>query len=249
MAVFSSFLSWYYAAAGLYAGSLLFSLLKRERTAFAFLLLGVAAHSAALLCRGFFFGIFAPMNIFTELYFLPWIFGIFTLFRCWSRGCPAKDLHLLVPLALLTFIAIPLPRQPLPPFLQSDNLFATLFFFFEVAAHAAFLLGGWFGFHYLRLRTGEQTFNRCATWGFILYSVAQVSGAVWCYLGWTVPFSWSERHLLSAAIWCFYCAYLHLQFSPRWTMREKAWFAICGSILVTISIYAYYLVSLGGKNA
>jgi ABC-type transport system involved in cytochrome c biogenesis permease subunit len=249
MAVFSSFLSWFYVAAGLYAGSLLFLLLKRERTALALLSLGLAAHTATLLCRGFSFGIFTPMNIFTELYFLPWFLGIVTLFRCLSRRSSARDEHLLVPLVLLTIIAITLQAKPLPPFLQSDSLFATLFFFFEVAAHAAFLLGGWFGFLFLTGRTGEQTFNRYAIWGFILYSIAQVTGAVWCYKGWAVPFSWSERHLLSAALWCFYCAYLHLQFSRRWTVREKAWFALCGSILVTISVYAYYLVSSGGTNA
>jgi hypothetical protein len=199
--------------------------------------------------QGIFFGIFTPMNIFTELYFLPWLVAFFTLARCLPRKSRAIDGHLLILLLMLTLFALPLPARPLPPFLQSDSLFATLFFFFEVASHAAILLGGWFGFLYLKLGTGAQTFNRCAIWGFILYSVAQVLGAVWCYLGWAVPFSWSERHLLSAAIWCFYCAYLHLQFSPRWTVREKAWFAPCGSILVTISIYAYYLVSSGGKNA
>jgi len=248
MAVFSSFLSWYYVAAGCYAGSLLFFLTKRHRTALGLLWLGVAAHSAALVCRGFSFGIFTPMNIFTELYFLPWLVAVFTLVRCLPRGSTAKAQHLLAPLSLLTFLALPLPSQLLPPFLLSDSVFATIFFIFEVAAHAAFLLAAWFGFLFLMHRTGEQTFNRCATWGFILYSVAQVSGAVWCYLGWTVPFSWSERHLVSAAIWCFYCAYLHLQFSPRWTVRQKAWFALCGGTLVTISIYAYYLASSGGKN-
>lgn len=249
MAVFTSFLSWYYVAAGCYAGSLLFILLKRHRTALALLSIGIAAHSVALLCRGFSFGIFTPMNLFTELYFLPWLVAFFTLVRSVPRENTAVDRHLLIPLLLLTLFALPLPAKPLPPFLQSDSLFATLFFIFEVAAHAAFLLAGWFGFLFLTRRTGEMTFNRCATWGFILYSIAQVSGAVWCYLGWTVPFSWSDRHLLSAAIWCFYCAFLHLQFSPRWTVREKAWFALCGGILVTISIYAYYLVSSGGKNA
>jgi ABC-type transport system involved in cytochrome c biogenesis permease subunit len=249
MAVFSSFLSWYYVAAGCYAGSLLFSLLNRQRIALTFLSFGIAAHTATLVSRSFSFGIFTPLNLFTELYFLPWLVGVFTLFRCLRHGNSAKDLHLLIPLSLLIFFALPLTAPPLPPFLQSESLFATIFFIFEVAAHATFLLGGWYGFIFLINRTGDQTFNRCAIWGFILFSIAQISGAVWCYLGWTVPFSWSERHLISAAIWCFYCAYLHLRFSPRWTVRDKAWFSLSGGIVVTISIYAYYLLSSGGKNA
>jgi len=241
--------SWLFLAAGFYTGSLLFSLRQRNKAALAFLVAGTTIHTAVLLYRGFSFGIFASMNIFTELYFLPWLLGVFALYRCLPRMRSPKDPYLLVPLTVLTLIAIPLATKPLPPFLQSDSPFATLFFFFEVTAHAAFLLGGWFSYLFLTGKTGEQTFDRYATWGFILYSVAQVTGAIWCYQGWAVPFSWSERHLISAAIWCFYCAYLHLQFSPRWNVREKAWFALAGSIFITISIYAYYLASSGGKNA
>ncbi len=248
MVVFSIF-SWLFLAAGFYTGSLLFFLLRWNKVALGLLVAGTTVHSGLLLCRAFSFGIFSPMNIFTELYFLPWLLGVFTLFRCLSRTRSARDPYLLVPLVLFTLAAVPLATKPLPPFLQSGSLFANLFFFFEAAAHAAFLLGGWFGLLFLSGKTGKQTFDRCATWGFILYSVAQITGAVWCYQGWSVPFSWSERHLMSAAIWSFYCAYLHLQFSPRWSVREKAWHALAGSIFITISIYAYYLVTTGVKSA
>lgn len=247
MVVFS-FLSWFYLAAGCYAGSLLFYLADRERLARRLLALGFATHTISLMLRGLTYEVFTPMNLFTELYFLPWLVASCAALQCLPRWQAKKHLQLLFPLVLLTLPALLLSAEPLPPFLQSGSLFALLFFVFEVVAHGAFLLGGWFAWCALRKRTGSMAYDQYAVWGFIFYSIAQVTGAVWCYQGWGILFSWSERHLFSAAIWCFYCAYLHLRFSQRWSARGKAWFALCGGILVTVSIYAYYLAKPGGTN-
>ncbi|HOP41293.1 MAG TPA: cytochrome c biogenesis protein CcsA [Geobacteraceae bacterium] len=244
-----SFLTWFFLAAGCYTGSLLFYLADRNRSARVLLALGLATHTVSLILRSLTYAVFTPMNLFTELYFLPWLIACWALFHCcmprWKAG---KQLHLLFPLVLFTLPAILLPTYPLPPFIQSKSPFAILFFIFEVAAHGAFLMGGWFALRLLRSKTERTDYHLYAVWGFIFYSIAQVTGAVWCYQGWGVPFSWSERHLFSAATWCFYCAYLHLRFSRRWPEREKAWFVLFGGILVTVSIYAYYLVKPGGTN-
>jgi hypothetical protein len=68
------------------------------------------------------------------------------------------------------------------------------------------------------------------------------------WLGWSVPFHWGERHLLSAALWCFYCAYLHLHFSQRWSQRGKAWFAITGAVMVFATSYYHAFIMLGVKH-
>lgn len=249
MQLFSSFLPWLYLAAGAYAGSLLFSLLNTERTTRALLWCGFLAHSTCLVIRGWHFGIFAPMNLVSEQYFLPWCIVALTIWREFRKDRPAGGITSIVPIVFLMLIALFLPAVTLPPSPQSSTIFAFLFFFCEVIAHALFLLGGWQAFLFLKQRSGEQAFNRYATWGFILYSIAQVVGAVWSWLGWAVPFHWSERHLVSAAIWCFYCAYLHLRFSPRWSSKGKAWFALSGALLTFIFTYAYYLANVVVKHA
>jgi hypothetical protein len=245
---YSSFLPCYLLAAGAHTGSLLFLILKRDRAAKAFLFFGFLAHTASLVIRGWYFGIFHPMNMFTELYFLPWVLCGIILWQTRRHGTSKNGITLIVPLCLLIALSLIPPVTTLPPFPLTATIFATLFFVVEVIAHGVFLLGGWYGLLYLSGRTTEQSFNRYAIWGFILYSLAQVLGAAWSYLGWSTPFHWGERHLLSAALWCFYCAYLHLQFSPRWSTIGKARFAVCGALIMLVFTYGYLLVNLGAKH-
>jgi ABC-type transport system involved in cytochrome c biogenesis permease subunit len=242
-------MQWLYTAAVAYAGSLLFFILKRERTAIFLLVAGFLFHTAGLITRGWYHGAFTPLNMLTELYFLPWclIALISCLLVCASDGKPAVDL--LPPAVILLVAALFLPVTTIPPSPYSSTNFATLFFLLEVLAHALFISGGWLAALYLLKRTGMTAFNVYAVWGFIFYSIAQVVGGIWSYLGWTAPFQWSERHLVSASIWCFYCAYLHLHFSSRWSPKGKAWFVLCGAVIMFIYTYAYYLVNLGVKHA
>jgi ABC-type transport system involved in cytochrome c biogenesis permease subunit len=88
------------------------------------------------------------------------------------------------------------------------------------------------------LKLYSHRYSSCIIWGFILYSIAQVVGAIWCYLGWATLFNWGERHLQSATLWCYFAAYLHLRFLPAWDMRRKAWFSLYGFILVFFFSYS-----------
>jgi hypothetical protein len=248
MQLFSSFLPWLYLAAGAYAGSLLFLALGKKRFSLALLCFGFAAHTCSILIRGWHFGIFSPMNMVSEQYFLPWCLAAMTLWWKGRKNHSAGCLTNIVPICFLMIIAMFLPGLTLPPSPQSSTIFAFLFFFSEVIAHALFLLGGWHALLFLSQGSGEQTFNRCAIWGFILYSIAQVIGAAWSWLGWAVPFHWSERHLITAALWCFYCAYLHLRFSPRWSSKGKAWLALCGAVFTFVFTYSYYLANVVVKH-
>jgi ABC-type transport system involved in cytochrome c biogenesis permease subunit len=102
-------------------------------------------------------------------------------------------------------------------------------------------MGAWFAFRYLHRREEARFFDSFIIWGFIFYSIAQVTGAIWCYSGWATLFNWSSRHLQSAAIWCFYAAYMHLRFLPVWDMKKKAGFSIAGFTLVLfLSTLGYF---------
>jgi hypothetical protein len=238
-------LPWFYLAAGTYAGSLLFFLCKRNRSSLGLLSVGIVAHGISLFQRLYHYELAVPMNLFTELYFLPLLLAVATLLlgipRQGSRHAPT----LLIPLNFFMLLALMVPTTVTTPSPFAATTFASAFFCSEVAAHALFIIAGWYAALFLTNRSTEQIFNSFAIWGFILYSIAQVIGAVWSWLGWAVPFHWSERHLVSAAIWCFYCAYLHLHFSSRWSARDKAWLTMGGALLLTGVTYAYYFVNMG----
>jgi ABC-type transport system involved in cytochrome c biogenesis permease subunit len=228
-------------AVGAYGGSLLLEVARRRRLALALLGAGLAAHTFGLATRAWYRGALAPTNIFTESYFLPWCLAALAIGYRHRPRAPGRALALLTPLCLFSALALVLPEVTPPPSPASECAFAFVYHLLDVLAHALFILGGWFALLFLARRTEETAFKPLLIWGFITYSAAQIVGATWSYLGWTVPFYWSERHLQSACIWCFYCACLHLHFSPRWSQREKAWLALGGSVVVLVAIFSYYL--------
>jgi ABC-type transport system involved in cytochrome c biogenesis permease subunit len=70
--------------------------------------------------------------------------------------------------------------------------------------------------------------------------VAQVTGAIWCFVGWGNTFSWGARHLGSAAIWTFFAAALHLPLIRGWKSKSAA-MAVAGGVLVFYISYSSYL--------
>jgi hypothetical protein len=224
------------AAAGVYAGSLLFYLLKRYQLACRLLGLGFILQTVSLVGNCWRWGIFSLDGVFNGTLFLPWCLALLALLL-WLRGRPkdAASMSWLVTPAMLMTLALPVQIPPPGPFTATWS--SPAFFFFEVLAIALFLAGGWFAWRLLRRRDEDSLFNHLAIWGFIFYSLAQVIGAVWSYLGWGGPFHWGERHLQSAAIWCLYCGYLHTHFDRSFDVRKKARWALSGALVVLLVAY------------
>ena len=129
----------------------------------------------------------------------------------------------------------------IPPTPQKISIWAICFFISEIMAHALFYTGALWAISYLQKQETDMDFDRFIIWGFILYSTAQVTGAVWSFLGWGNTFNWSSRHLGSAAIWTLYAACLHLRFLPAWTQRKRALFVIISAFFVLIITTSQYL--------
>jgi hypothetical protein len=159
------------------------------------------------------------------------------------RGRRQEAASMIWMVALSVLIALILPVRIRPPGPFTATWSAPLFFFFEILAIAFFMASGWFAWRQLRRPDWDMLFNRLAIWGFILYSLAQVIGAVWSYLGWAGPFHWGERHLQSAAIWCLYCGYLHTHFDRSFDIRKKARWALSGALVVLVVGYALPVAS------
>lgn len=234
------FSSWPWAA-GLYAGSLLFSLLRKERTALALFCAGFVVNTLFLIGRCLYFGAFTPVNMVTGTYLLPWCLVLLIgIVRLYERNRRALSFAIL-PVFFFSLAALFVPVEAYPPSPQHDSVFAPFFFIFEAMAYACFVLGGWYALLCMIRKRENADFNTLIVWGFVLYSLAQLVGGVWAYLGWGAPFHWSERHLQSAAIWCFYAAYLHLHFSPKWSLEKRIRFAAIGPVILILFSYAYYI--------
>jgi len=234
------FFSWPLTA-GFYAGSLLFHIFRKERCATALLCAGFVANTLFLTGRSRYLDVFTPLNILTETYFLPWCLVLLAGITWFLERDTKSALSGIFPIFFFSLTALLIPVAANPPSPQHDAVLAPLFFIAEAMAHACFVLGGWFAFLCLVKRMEMPVFNKLIIWGFVLYSLAQVVGAVWAYLGWGAPFHWSERHLQSTALWCFYAAYLHLHFSSKWNLKKKIRFAAIGPVIVTVFSYAYFI--------
>jgi hypothetical protein len=225
------------AAAGAYAGSLLLYLFKKFRLGCWLLGAGFALQTASLIGRCWRWGVFSLDGVFNGAIFLPWCLALLALFCLWrGRRQDAASMSWLVTLLMLTTLALPVDIPPPGPFTATWS--SPMFFFLEVLAIAFFLTGGWLAWRQLRRRGEDQLFNHLVIWGFILYSLAQVVGAVWSYLGWGAAFHWGERHLQSAAIWCLYCGYLHTHFDRSFDLRKRARWALSGALVVFVVAYA-----------
>jgi hypothetical protein len=224
------------AAAGVYAGSLLFYLSKRYRFACRLLGLGFVLQTASLVLSCWRWGIFSLDGVFNGSYFLPWCLALLALLGL-AGGRARESSSLIVPTAIFGLLALALPVRISPPSPFTATITSPLFFLFEVLAIACFLASGWFAWRYLRGRSDASLFNQLAIWGFIAYSLAQVVGAVWSYLGWASPFHWGERHLQSAGIWCLYCGYLHTHFDQAFDAHKRARWAVIGALVVLVFGY------------
>jgi hypothetical protein len=230
-----------YLASAAYTVSLALFLLKRETAAGLSFVCGFILHTISEAERGWFIGIFIPIGIFEGIFFLPWCLAFLAVIFSFLKKDRDLILSSVIPVLIFLVVALSYPKGISPPSPNVQTVFSSLFFVFEGLAHACFILGGWFALWYVRGREGASFFDDLIIWGFIFYSVAQVTGAIWSYLGWASLFSWNNRHFQSAAIWCFYAAYLHLRFLSDRDTERKAFFSLAGFLLVFILSYLGHL--------
>ncbi|MCU0822797.1 MAG: cytochrome c biogenesis protein CcsA [Spirochaetes bacterium] len=193
-----------------------------------------------LIGRGWIGGLFLPNPIFEGPFLLPWCTALIAVILKIKRydNSWGKILFLLVPFSVF---AVYHTKGIIPPTPNKITLWADAFFLTENMAHACLYSGAVFAIYFIRGKEKQNTFHTFLIWGFVLYSIAQVVGAVWCYYGWGNTFRWGNRHMMSAAIWLYYAAYLHLRYMSGWDVRKKAMYAITGAVLVFILTFSGYL--------
>ena len=227
------------AAAGCYALALILSFARIRRFGVVILFAGFIIHSLYLAGRAWLGDVFIPNAMFEGPFFLPWCLSLITLeslFR--KKGNTVTPLLSLV--VIFTLFSICYVKGIIPATPKKSTIWALLFFIPESFAHAFFYVGGLFACIKVLKKESAFDYSSWIVWGIILYTIAQVTGAVWCFLGWGNTFSWGARHLSSAAIWTFYVGLLHLKFIPVWRDKTQG-LEIFGAIFVFIISYGHYL--------
>lgn len=230
---------WLHGVAGCYFGAGVFYACRRQGAGRSVLAVGFLLQSLFLAGRGWLGDLFIPNPIFQGPYFLPWCLALIALVLSSRRSSPKPGAVLVLAFAF-TLVSIFYAKGMIPPTPKKISVWAILFFISESMAHALFYTAGLFAVLTLSGRLNAKSFHQCLIWGFIAYTVAQVTGAIWSFVGWGNTFSWNARHLGSAAIWTFFAAAIHLRFIPAWK-RLSLYLAIAGALMVLTISYGHYL--------
>lgn len=231
-----------YSAIGCFlASTVCYLFAKQKWMSCAFLLLGFSLHSWFLWSVGNASGVFLPNTMVSLEVFIPWGFSAMVLLHL-AFSDKRRTVNSAVILIFLFATAIAFQTRVLaskgvliyPPSPSHPAGWVTSFFLIESLAYVAFFLACWYALLYARGNEDAGFFHSYVIASFVLFSLSQVVGAVWSYLGWAVPFHLSsDRHLISAAFWLFLALYLHLKFLPGWSVRRRA-------LLIFVSFFAVF---------
>ena len=170
------------------------------------------------LSDGFHFSLVASK---TFLFAPIWAFlsaGLLAKGMDWQGRCLAPGILFVSCMAL----GSSLPDQSVS--LKVASVSAPIFFVTETVATVLFASASLLGIYCVvkKEKLPEPLTGNILVVGFVVFSVCQLAGAWWAWLGWAVPFHWSHRHLIGAAVWCAYSGALHLRFTG-WSGTVRAW--------------------------
>ncbi len=224
-------------ALALYIISALLYLRPKGRAGDVLISLGIMVNAAFLVMRGFVDGAWFPALMIDEKLSLPLFLALVALiFSLTGRKIPGRVVALaLVLCSLVAFLPAPVLALPSA---KTQLPVGTAFFLTETVSIALFVSSGFLALSAILFhRDTGWAVRQCIVWGFVIFTICQVLGAVWAFAGWSYPFSWSSRHLVSASIWCLYAALLHAG-AARISPRLQHVFAAAG--LVPVSFILFY---------
>ncbi len=228
-----------YVAGGIFAAAALLYLLRKRTASLVVLCAGFLLYTLYLLGRGWMAGVFLPNPMTEGPFMLPWCLAVISIIAAFKKN--DRWGLIFIPLLLAAAFAAWYAKGIIPPTPNKLTLWAAAFFTFELFAHACFYCGAVYAAALLAGKEGTEAFHDYMIWGFVLYSVAQVTGAVWCFLGWGNTFQWGSRHMGSTAMWLIFAAYIHLRYIPGWNRRRRAWYAVAAALIVLAVSNSSYL--------
>ncbi len=223
-----------YAALGLYCLGALAYLVKKSIASAVSIGIGFALHTVYQVWRGFLTGAFIVNNVFDPVPFLAWSLAFLIVINLFNAEKRDEWLSLSIILLIASAFAAYYPKGIIPPTPKKITPWAAAFFASEVMAQALFFAGAWFAWRQRKAASSDGFYHALIIWGFLSYSIAQVTGAIWAYQGWGTTFRWGSRHLFSATLWCFYALYIHLRYLQNWNAGKRALYAAAGGLVVLL---------------
>jgi ABC-type transport system involved in cytochrome c biogenesis permease subunit len=234
-----------YAAFGLYTAAVVLWIIKKETASWISICAGAVINLAFIIQRGWIAGVFIPNGMFEGVFVTPMLMAAILAVLRFDAEKNMEYLSASVPLAVFSGFSLLYPTGIIPPTPNKLTVWSNIFFLTETAGHACFYIGGWLAAAGLIRKDESGRYHSLLVWGFVLYSLSQVTGAVWAFLGWGSVFRWGSRHLQSAVIWCFFAAYLHLRFMPGWSRTRRMAFAAAGIAVTALCSFGSYLHEMG----
>lgn len=230
-----------YAAVFFYTAAAFFMFFRKYRGAVLTFTAGFFLYTVFLVSRAWLPSFFLINGMLEGVYFTPWVMGLIVLsFALFSKE---RDdaVTAVIPLLCFSIFAAIYPKGIIPPTPNKITIWADIFFVSESFGHACFYIGGWFAALAIVTKRNGVDYHSILLWGFVLFSISQVSGAMWAFMGWGSPFRWGARHFQSAVIWCYYAAYLHIRFLGGWSDTRKKVYAASGMIVIALCTFGSYL--------
>lgn len=229
----------------LYIGAFLTGTWRRHTSEKLLLAAGALLNAGFLVDHAAIEGAFLWNSVVDPAFFIPLVLALLLLLLPGGKNIsrPAMGLAFLLLIAAVLFAAF-YPKGIIPPAANKSGVLPFLFSFSESCAYSLFALSGVLA---IGSSTGERpnwTVRRLVVLGFISFSIAQVVGAIWSFLGWGHPFMWVSRHLDSAVVWLIYAALIHVRFLSSFTIPER-WLTTAGALLAIYIAYSHLLFEMG----
>lgn len=151
----------------------------------------------------------------------------------------------MISLVITSIIPFVILEDVVLPSMKAQALVPPLFFLTEAISAAFFISAGVLAFASIVSGLNSEMFysRRFALWGFVVFTLCQITGAIWAYIGWSYPFSWSNRHLASASVWCAYAALIHVRLIEMHPEIKAVWTAL-GCIPLIYIIYHHEIIEI-----
>jgi cytochrome c-type biogenesis protein CcsB len=228
---------------------------------FGLALVGLVAHTAALLMRTVKSGHAPFTNMYESLSFLAWASVLAYLIMDRKFKIPrAGGYFMLIVIGLVALASSPImPKEiaPLVPALQSYWLW--LHVSVTLLGEAFFAVAFVTSLMYIRAAAKEKKGGqpatpsttldsisyRCVAVGFPLFTLGGlVLGMVWAYKAWGTYWSWDPKEVWSLITWFVFALYLHTRIVMGWKGRRSAFIAIIGFLAALFTYFGVnYLLS------
>lgn len=226
----------------LYIGGYLMHAWQRYKAGKALVAVGAFLNASFLIDHATIAGFFIWNALVDPVFFIPFVIALTLLLLPDTGNLSRRTLGLaFLFLVAATLFAALYPKGVIPPAANKTGISPFLFFVFENCAYALFGLSGILTLASSGNDGSARTVRPLVVLGFVSFSLAQVVGALWSFLGWGHPFMWGSRHLSSATVWLIYSALIHMRFLSSFVLSEHRLTTASG--LLTLYIAYSHLIS------